>query len=342
MNSSTIFFHSNNGFCRKLPEIADKLCVPNVGGWIYDHYPEILEKNFDAVVWSLNHENPLDMQEGRLLLYSLEQAGVKVFPNHSSCWHFDDKIAQQLLLKSIEAPIPDYSLFYRREDALNYVRSASYPLVFKLRKGAGAINVKLVRTPSEAKMFVRKMFGSGIRQHPPIEGLKRGISRSKKNREKKDPLPVRARRAARLWVEKLLRAEKERGYVFFQEFIPDQTHDTRVTVIGNRAFVYERGVRDNDFRASGSGKNNYLQEADIPVDMTDIALDISKKMGFQSMAYDFVSRPGAAEPVILEMCFTFIPDYIEKCMGYMTPDHTWVEGHFRPERFILEDLLADA
>jgi len=105
--------------------------------------------------------------------------------------------------------------------------------------------------------------------------------------------------------------------------------------------VYERGVRDGDFRASGSGKNKYLEREGIPLDMVDVALEISKRMGFQTMAYDFVRRPEDETPVILEMCHTFVPDYIENCQGYMTADHEWVEGHFRPERFILEDLLAD-
>ena len=39
-----------------------------------------------------------------------------------------------------------------------------------------------------------------------------------------------------------------RGYVYFQDFIPDNQFDTRVTVIGNRAFAFIRKVRPGDFR----------------------------------------------------------------------------------------------
>ena len=44
----------------------------------------------------------------------------------------------------------------------------------------------------------------------------------------------------------------EKGYVYFQDFIPNNDTDTRIVVIGDKIIGERRGVRNGDFRASGS------------------------------------------------------------------------------------------
>jgi len=337
-----IFIHGENGFCRNFPLEAKKRGLAYQVGNALEEALLPPATPPDVVLWNLNHENPVDMEDGRAFLHVLEISGVSVFPNQATCWHFEDKAVQQMLLAGVGAPMPEYWIFHDRKRALTFLESCNYPVVFKLKKGAGSINVKLVRNLADGRKLVYRMFGRGMRQHPPIQGIKRGVTRSKQESAEKDPFLVRARRAARLWFVKTLQAKREQGYIYFQEFIPNQTHDTRVTVIGDRAFVFERGVRDNDFRASGSGKLRYLSREEIPLDMVDLALRLSRQLGFQSMAYDFVRRSDTGEPVILEICYTFKPSAVAACPGYMTAAHEWVEGNFRPEQFIFADLVADA
>lgn len=50
---------------------------------------------------------------------------------------------------------------------------------------------------------------------------------------------------------------REKKYILFQEYLPDNEFDTRVTVIGNRAFAFRRFNRKKDFKASGSGEIDY-------------------------------------------------------------------------------------
>ena len=50
------------------------------------------------------------------------------------------------------------------------------------------------------------------------------------------------------------RFELQRDYLLVQEFLPGNGFDTRITVIGNRAFGFRRFNRPDDFRASGSGR----------------------------------------------------------------------------------------
>jgi hypothetical protein len=54
--------------------------------------------------------------------------------------------------------------------------------------------------------------------------------------------------------------DNEKGYIYFQNFIPDNDSDIRVVVVGEKAFAIKRMVRENDFRASGSGSIIYDKE----------------------------------------------------------------------------------
>ena len=57
---------------------------------------------------------------------------------------------------------------------------------------------------------------------------------------------------------------KQKNYVYFQEFVPNQGFDLRVIIVGNSYFGYYRLPRKGDYRASGSGithKREIPQEA---------------------------------------------------------------------------------
>ena len=71
------------------------------------------------------------------------------------------------------------------------------------------------------------------------------------------------------------------------KYLPNNTYDTRITIIGERAFGFIRENRYNDFRASGSGKISYDKTA-IDLKCVEIAFEISQKLKFQTMAYDFI------------------------------------------------------
>lgn len=74
----------------------------------------------------------------------------------------------------------------------------------------------------------------------------------------------------------------EKGYVYFQDFVPDNDFDTRVTVVGDRAFAYTRNVRPGDFRASGSG--DIVHSIDkINRKYVEIAFDITRKVSSQGI-----------------------------------------------------------
>ena len=92
------------------------------------------------------------------------------------------------------------------------------------------------------------------------------------------------------------------GYLYLQEFLADNAYDTRVTVIGNRAFAFRRFNRDGDFRASGSGKISWEPAAIDPA-IVRLAFRIAAALGTQSIAIDGLYR--GDEVVAGEISYTF-------------------------------------
>jgi hypothetical protein len=131
--------------------------------------------------------------------------------------------------------------------------------------------------------------------------------------------------------------QPQKDYILFQKFLPGNQHDLRITVVGGRAFGFYRKVRDNDFRASGSGTLVY----DKPVNMNavKIALEISRTMGFQSMAYDFLFNEND-EPEICEYSYTFQERAVYDTAGYWDEQLNFHKGHYWPQYFQLMDLLG--
>jgi len=293
----------------------------------------------DAFLWHLNQDEPADLHFARSVLYAAETMGLRVFPNRQTCWHFDDKIAQKYLLEAVGAPLAPSWAFYSRTAAMAFLESAKFPLVFKLRRGAGSVNVRLVRSRDEGATLTRRMFGGGLRQFPAVERVRRAVARASAPSFDKAHLYQRAVRTLRRLLRQIARPGRERGYVLFQEFIPENDCDIRAAVIGDRCFVFRRGVRPNDFRASGSGRLIYLTASEMPLDVVETAFSISKRLGFQSMGYDFVRDPLTKRPVLLEMSYVFVAQAVAACPGYLTGVGEWREGPAWPQDLTLEDLL---
>ena len=118
-----------------------------------------------GLLWHWDQADPREQLVARHVIKAAEAMGVTVFPNTSTCWHFDDKIAQKYLLEAIDAPLVPTYVFYDFKEALHWIDRASFPKVFKLRKGAGSSNVKLVHSVREARALAKRAFSTGF---PPI------------------------------------------------------------------------------------------------------------------------------------------------------------------------------
>jgi glutathione synthase/RimK-type ligase-like ATP-grasp enzyme len=290
-------------------------------------------KELDLFIFWWRHDNGDWRLANSLIPIVQRTLKVNCLPNVQTCWTYDDKIRQYYLLRALGYPIIDSWVFWDKQKALDWVDEAEYPVVFKLSGGAGSRNVILVHQRSEARKLVKRMFGRGIEtEHIPF-----GTTKWLDFNAKREGRHLLANQYRRLTGVPLPPADLHKNYAYFQKFLAGNTFDTRITVIGRRAFGFRRYTRQRDFRASGSGNIDYMKEG-IDPRFLRIAFSISAGLGFQSMAYDFL-YDSDRNPSLCEISYTFLDTAVERCTGYWDADLNWHEGHWWPQYFQLMDAL---
>lgn len=288
----------------------------------------------DGFLWRFGYD-ALSLQFAKRLLPAIEQGlKIPVFPDWATAWHFEDKVAQHYLLDAAGIPTPQTWVFWRRGPALEFARTAAYPLVMKLGLGIQSNNVRLLRSADEATVWIEQMFGPGVMSLDAREPRLRVAGRNQKQVVRTllgRPMPALPRGI-------------QHGYFYVQQFLAGNEFDTRVTVIGNRAFAFRRFNRPGDFRASGSGRIDW-DPAPIDLATVRLAFRVAQSLGTQSVAIDGLRHEG--RPVVGEISYTYATWAVRDCPGHWTLDGvadagrlTWVEGHLRPEDAIFDDLLS--
>jgi len=255
---------------------------------------------------------------------------IKCLPDYITSWPYENKIKEYYLLKQHGFPIIDTYIFWDKIVALAWLETAKFPMIFKLKGGAGSKNVILIRKKRQAVKFLNKMFGKGL--------IPRVIDRNKIN-IKREIRHLGGNLLRKIKGEEILPLwQLQKNYILFQKYLPDNKYDTRITVIGDRAFGFRRFNRKGDFRASGSGRIDYDVEK-VDKRCIEIAFSVSKKMHFQTMAYDFLFALDD-EPQFSEISYTYLDTAIYNCPGYWDSNLNWHDGHFWPQHCQLVDALS--
>lgn len=333
--------HRPGSFSEKWIEYCERNNVPYKLVNCYDN--DIINQLNDCkgLMWHWHQDvKHRDYLFARQLIFSLEAKGLKVFPNSNTCWHFDDKLGQKYLFEAMGLPLVPTYVFYDKGEALEWAEKTNYPKVFKTRNGAGARNVRLIKTKQKARKLIEKCFNQGISSYDKLSETKESLWRFRRDKDPKSfarlikyllklPLP------ARFQTEHV----KEKNYVYFQDFVPDNKFDYRVVVIGNRAFAIKRLVRQNDFRSSGSGLIRYSKK-NFPANLIAAAFDINKKLKNQSLALDLICDKNNTY-VVIETSYAFTSRGYLSCPGYWDDRLNYYETAFHPEYFMIEDFLNE-
>ena len=129
---------------------------------------------------------------------------------------------------------------------------------------------------------------------------------------------------------------REKGYIYFQDFVPDNEFDTRLYVIGNRCFGGLRYNRKNDFRASGSGISTFDPEL-IDLECVKTAFQLSEKLHTQSLAFDFLQHNN--EYRLVEISYCYPANELYDNPGYWDKNLKWHKEKIIPEFFMIEDFM---
>lgn len=210
---------------------------------------------------------------------------------------------------------------------MQWIETASFPKVFKTRCGAGSSNVRLVKDKRDAKKLVKQAFS--IKGFPNQDYFNLAKMSLIKICGGKNDWYNFCRNALLTVFPSLCRDKRnlmhnEKGYAYFQDFIKNDGYDIRVVVVGDRAFAIKRLCRENDFRASGSGRilfdKKYFDEKVIR-----LSFDLSKKLKADLINFDFIIDADG-NPHVCEMNYGFVKTIYDKCEGYWDSDLVWHEG----------------
>jgi len=291
-------------------------------------------RNLDLFIYWWGHEyyeRQLALSVIPLVELELE---VPCLPNMRTCWAYDDKIREYYMMRLHGYPMAESWVFWDLNQALDWMEAADLPLVFKLRGGAGSSNVVLVKDRPSGRRLIRRMFKSGMTSGNVHLSVVRRIGnnpwRTLYGWAAGARLKLHPRRATP-------GRELHKNYVLFQRYLPGNDYDTRVTVIGDRAFAFRRYNGPKDFRASGSGRMNWDRDM-IDLRFVRLAFEISSFFRFQSMAYDFLYDSDRS-PSLCELSYTYVDAAVRECPGFWDASLRWHEGHFWPQYCLLADAL---
>lgn len=292
----------------------------------------------EGLMWHWDQNDYKAALFARQLTISLERKGMLVFPDVNTSWHYDDKVGQKYLLEALGAPLVKSYVFYSRQEASDWLDQTTLPKVFKLRGGAASVNVSLVKTKKKAIQLINKAFGKGFSHIDRLSRLKdrhRVLKRDRDLTATRGVISGIARIFFPTQVERF--SHNQRGYIYFQDFIPQNEYDTRLIVIGDRCFGLRRYCRKGDFRASGSGITSFEPEL-IDKKSIQIAFDTAKKIKAQSVAFDFVLDNHKPKIIEISYCFPMGPN--DDCKGFWDSSLNWHDKTVTPEYFIIEDFVA--
>jgi glutathione synthase/RimK-type ligase-like ATP-grasp enzyme len=288
-----------------------------------------------ALMWHYHHAGAKSFLFAKQLMYAVSAMGKKIFPDFNTAWHFDDKVGQKYLLEGIGAPLVPSYVFYTRQEALEWINNSSFPKVFKLRSGASSANVSLVRTKQDAIRMTNKAFGAGFTQYNGWPNFKERLRKFKKGQTTFfDVCKGFVRIFHHTEFSKV--AGREKGYIYFQEFIPNNDSDIRVIVVDKKAFAIKRMVRENDFRASGGGTILYDKEL-FDTATIQLALDVTQQLNAQCLAFDFVYKDG--KPLIIEISYGYANEAYDPVQGYWDKALNWHEGPLVSQHWMVDMMV---
>jgi len=152
-----------------------------------------------------------------------------------------------------------------------------------------------------------------------------------KNRAKRIPEFLRNFASARMF-------PNEKGYVFLQEFIPNDGYDLKIIVVGNKLSFIGRDIRKGDFRASGGG-SLFFEKSLVTQDIIYSAFSTSYKLGFQCMGYDYVVDKADGKGKIIEISYGFSHAALLQAKGFFDRDGMWHDKPLNAPVEVIKNII---
>lgn len=276
--------------------------------------PEIVAGH--SVVYS-SSQKPGYKQFVEDIAWLMHASGGTLIPSWEMLRAHENKGFQEVLRKTrgLDSLNAMYTTGTRALESWN----GGWPAVIKLPAGAKSQSVFLAESPRHLENIVRRL----------------------------ESLPISTKIYS--WIKSVLQPSKDvegwtrhcspvQPYVL-QEYLRDLRRDYKVIVLGQRAFVLERAVRHQDFRASGSGDFSFV---DPPDGLLACAQAVCERLGEPCLSLDIASTADGFS--LLEFQGTHFGPYTVVRSPFHFRLGARADGIWGrvDERVVLEEVFADA
>lgn len=251
------------------------------------------------------------------VIYHLDRNGYFLIPKYSYLKAHNNKVAMELLRTRSNKPelnTISSRVFGTLDELKQNIQEITYPVVIKTY--VGAMSRGVARADDRAGLLheAEKLSRSFHLRHDVKEYLRKIKYRNK------------------YVIESFHRSK-----FITQNLIEGLQNDWKVLVYGNRCYALYRGNRENDFRASGSGK--FIFRTDLPSGMLDFAFHIKEHFNVPHISLD-IGFDGTKFHLIEFQFISFGTTTIEKSPHYFH----YVNGSWRliEEKSDLEKVYVES
>lgn len=215
------------------------------------------------------------------IIFGLEEAGAEVIPKFAYLRANNNKVFMEVLrdLSPINA-VKNISSrkFGCFEEVSNYDWSDKVPVVLKSASGAMSKGVRLARSIEDTRKYAAELSYSPTSLKDTFREIIRSIKHKGYRKE-----------------------SSNRNKFITQNFIPGLTFDYKVIIYGDEYFVLRRNVRANDFRSSGSGLFEFVDE--VPEELLNFSKSVFSAFNVPNISLDVAIVAGT--PYLLEFQFVY-------------------------------------
>ena len=263
------------------------------------------DKISGKVVWYASSQYPELFNYIEDCLMYVQLCGGVLVPSFPLFRSHENKFFQELLKKKLGLDIPKARLVGTMEDLYKILPSLHFPLVLKTSSGFGSSGVFKISSAEElvatANVTLTHIFPPATN---PLRRLKQTSSYNKKIALYKNKYPLMV------------------GRIILQEFFDNLTHDWKVLVFGKTCFCLKRYVKDNDFRASGSGNFNFDETP--PDSLLEYALHVVQSLDTPWASLDIAELGNDQYGLIEYQCMHFgLYALMRNNRCYEKIDSTW-------------------
>ena len=225
---------------------------------------------FYSTIYNINYLNYI---KDTINFISLQRPDIMVLPNQDQLRAFENKGFQEYYKTYVGIDRVQGKYYGDIEELIGDNNKMSFPFVLKLIDGALSSGVKLIKNENQLMNFHQEIKKKTFREKAAYFLNKRN---SFKNTSKFKPNYELIETNFEEFFEK-------RKSVVTQAFVPGLDCDYRVLVFGGRFYVFRRETRENDFRASGSGKFQWVIP---PTEVLDYAKEVAEKLNTPFVSLD--------------------------------------------------------